>query len=92
MIVGAIGMNEVWASILVGLGVGCMALIGNIYGARMAARVMEKLMSYRIDQLEKKMDKHNDLIERMFTAEKGLDVLDAKEKQTDRRITKLEDK
>jgi hypothetical protein len=84
-------LNAVWGTVITAIAVGLLSLIGNIYGSRMSAKMMEKLMSYRIDQLEKKMDTHNNLIVRMFTAEKGLGVLDEKEKQSDRRITKLED-
>lgn len=35
-----------------------------------------KLTLYRIEQLEKKQDKHNTLIERMYKAEDDINVLD----------------
>lgn len=35
-----------------------------------------KLTLYRIEQLEKKQDKHNTLIERMYQAEDNINVLD----------------
>ena len=34
-----------------------------------------KLMSYRIEQLEKKVDKHNNLIDRMYKAESNIEVI-----------------
>lgn len=36
---------------------------------------------YRIEQLEKKQDKHNQLIERMYKAEKEIAVLDERVKE-----------
>lgn len=35
-----------------------------------------KLVNYRIEQLEKKVDKHNNLIERMFKVEERVTVLE----------------
>lgn len=34
-----------------------------------------KLIAYRLEQLEKKMDKHNDVIERVYKLEKEVAVL-----------------
>ena len=45
---------------------------------------------YRIDQLEKKQDKHNTLIERMYHAEDRIDVLEEKMKVANHRINDLE--
>lgn len=42
-----------------------------------------KLMSYRIEQLEKRVDKHNNVIERMYNLEK-------KDAIQDERIAELE--
>lgn len=35
-----------------------------------------KLMAYRIEQLEKKVDKHNNLIERTYNLEKKVELLE----------------
>ena len=32
------------------------------------------LIEYRLDQLEKKVDKHNNLIERMYACERNIDL------------------
>lgn len=32
------------------------------------------LIEYRLDELEKKVDKHNNLIERMYACEKNIDL------------------
>lgn len=38
---------------------------------------------YRIDQLEKKVEKHNNLVERMYIAEGAIKVLEEKQKDID---------
>lgn len=44
----------------------CGTVIGSVAGIMTATR----LTTYRIDQLEKKVDKHNDVIERVAIIEK----------------------
>lgn len=44
---------------------------------------------YRLEQLEKKQDKHNSLIERMFIVEKNICILDEKEKELEKEINDL---
>lgn len=46
---------------------GLIALLGIL--------VSSKLTTYRIEQLEKKQDKHNSLIERMYSVEKDIAVI-----------------
>ena len=43
----------------------------------LTALVTNSIMKYRIEQLEKKVDKHNNLIERMFVCE--TEIKDIKE-------------
>ena len=38
-------------------------------GTYLANKKQAALMAYRLEQLEKKVDKHNNLVERMFRAE-----------------------
>ena len=47
---------------------------------------------YRIEQLEKKQDKHNSLVERMYKAEDRLNVDEEKLKVANHRIADLEKK
>ena len=47
---------------------------------------------YRIEQLEKKQDKHNTLIERMYKAEDEINLLSEKVKVVNHRIEDLEHK
>ena len=51
-----------------------------------------KLILYRIEQLEKKQDKHNTLIERMYEAEDDIHVLKEKMSVANHRIDDLEHK
>lgn len=53
-------------AVLVALITGGMAIISNI----MVAFAQNSKTIYRIEQLEKKMDKHNDLIERVAVIER----------------------
>ena len=47
---------------------------------------------YRIEQLEKKVEKHNNFIERVYECERVLDVHEEKIKVANHRIDDLEDK
>lgn len=49
-----------------------------------------RLTSYRIEQLEKKMDKHNDVITRMFKVEEHQCVCDEKIKIINHRLEDIE--
>lgn len=49
-----------------------------------------RLTGYRIEQLEKKMDKHNDVITRMFKVEEHQCLFDEKVKVINHRIDDLE--
>lgn len=49
------------------------------------------LTLYRIDQLEKKQDKHNTLIERMYAVEEKVDILVERQKTANHRIDDLEE-
>lgn len=49
-----------------------------------------KLMSYRIEQLEKKVEKHNNVVERQYNIEKITAVLSEEIKVANHRIADLE--
>ena len=49
-----------------------------------------KLIVYRLEQLERKMDKHNSLIERTYELEERSVVHDEKLKSASRRLENLE--
>lgn len=52
--------------------IGCLSLAGTLIGSITGILTANKLTSYRIEQLEKKVDKHNTLIERMAVVERDV--------------------
>ena len=46
-----------------------------------------KLMSYRIEQLEKRVDKHNNVIERVYILERQNAIQDERISEIERRAT-----
>ena len=50
--------------------------ISVIVSGLIAAIVSNKLMAYRIEQLEKKVDKHNSVIDRTYHLEAQVEVLE----------------
>ncbi len=64
-----------------------------IYGNKKTTKAVEEktnLTLYRIDELEKKQDKHNTLIERMYKVEEDIAVLKEQHKVEKHRINDLE--
>lgn len=66
---------------------GC-ALLGSVIGSVKA----NKITVYRIDQLERKVDKHNNLVERMYHAEEEIALNRNDIKVANHRIADLENK
>ena len=69
-----------------------ISLLGTLGGTLGGILETSKLTNYRLEQLEKKVDKHNNLIERMFRAEENISILDEKIKVANHRIDDLEEK
>lgn len=70
--------------------VAVLSLIGTLAGAYFANRKSSALISYRIEQLEEKVDKHNTVIERTYALEKETAVLEDKLKSAQHRLDDLE--
>lgn len=77
-------MIEIIVSIITLLGTIVTVVVGNKKNADM--------ITYRIEQLEKKQDKHNNLIARMYAVEDKLNIHDEKLKVVNHRIEDLENK
>lgn len=58
----------------------CVA-IPSIIATVAANRKDNALVKYRIDQLDSKVNKHNNLIERMYKLEERVSILEEKEKR-----------
>lgn len=71
--------------------VSLITLIGSALGTFAGIAVNAKLTNYRIEQLEKKQDKHNSLIERVYHIEQHNAVFDEEMKVVNHRIKDLEE-
>lgn len=70
--------------------VALISLIGTLGGSFGGIMTANKLTGYRIEQLEKKVDKHNGVIERVFRLEDNDKLFDEKMKVANHRIDDLE--
>lgn len=74
-----------------GIIVGVLSLIGTLAGTYFANRKSSALIAYRLELLEKKVDKHNSVVERTFKLEEQTAVIEEKIKVANHRIEDLED-
>ena len=70
--------------------VAVISLLGTLIGSIAGILTANKLTNYRIEQLEKKVTVHNQLIDRMYGVEARVDVLEEKTKVANHRIDDLE--
>lgn len=80
-------MGTIVGNIIVAL----LALAGSVYGTYKANSESQALIAYRLEQLEKKVDKHNSAVERTYELERKMDVLEGKMTVANHRISDLED-
>lgn len=73
-----------------GIIVGVLSLIGTLAGTYFANRKSSALIAYRLELLEKKVDKHNSAVERTFKLEEQTAVIEEKIKVANHRIEDLE--
>lgn len=69
-----------------------LGFAGALAGAYFSNRKAQALMEYRLAELEKKVDKHNNLVERTYRLEEQGAVLEEKVKVANHRIDDLEEK
>ena len=55
--------------------VALITLAGTIGSGVLSAVISNNLIKYRVEQLEKKVDKHNNLIDRMYKAESSIKLI-----------------
>lgn len=77
-------MSDEIITALIGLG-------GSALGSVIGIICNTRLTTYRIKQLEKKVDKHNTVIDRTYKVESRLDVIDEEIKVANHRINDLEE-
>lgn len=89
--------GEIWVAIIAAVGSLAGVIITVVYGNKKnaeefakASKAQTDLTIYRIDQLEEKVNKHNNLIERTYKIEQRLGVDEEKLKVANHRIDDLE--
>ena len=70
--------------------VAIISLIGTLGGTFGGILTSSKLTNYRIEQLEKKVEKHNNVVERVYVLEKHEAVMEEEVKVANHRIDDLE--
>ena len=79
-------MTEAWATVSVGL----LSLFGTLLGSYWSNRKGQALIAYRLEQLEDKVNKHNNLIERTYKLEEDSAVQAEQIRVANHRISDLE--
>lgn len=67
-----------------------ISFVGTAFGSILGVLTANKLTNYRIEQLEKKVEKHNNVVERVFRLEEKDAVHDEQLKVANHRISDLE--
>ena len=77
-------MNDsIWVALL--------SLVGTLLGTLGGIVASQKLVSYRLEQLEKKVEAHNSLIDRTYKLEETAALLQAEDKRLEKRLEVLEE-
>ena len=63
-----------------------LSLVGTVIGSGLGVIASSRLTNYRIQQLEKKVEKHNSVVERMAVAEKEIRVANHRIEDLERKI------
>ncbi len=72
--------------------VALLSLLGTLAGSYFASRKSTALIAYRLEQLEEKVNKHNQVVERTFRLEDNDKLMEEKIKVANHRIEDLEKK
>ena len=81
-----------WTSIIVAVVTALGSFLGVYYANKKSSEKTKALLEYRLNQLETKMDKHNQVIERVYRLEEQQAVTDEKIRVANHRIDDLEQK
>ena len=71
--------------------VAILSLAGTLMGSLLGILAANKLVVYRIEQLEKKVEKHNQVVERVYNLERSEAVIEEEIKVANHRIDDLEE-
>ena len=67
-----------------------LSLVGTLIGSFLAQRKSTALIAYRLEQLEKKVQAHNNLVERTYHLEERMEVHEERIKVANHRLDDLE--
>ena len=67
-----------------------LGLVGTLVGSYLANRKSTALIAYRLEQLEQKVSKHNNLVERTYALEESVALMDERVRVANHRIADLE--
>lgn len=70
--------------------VAALSLIGTLIGSFSGIIAANKLVNYRLQQLEQKVQAHNNLVERMYHLEGNMELVHQQIKVANHRISDLE--
>lgn len=70
--------------------VALLGLVGTLTGSYLANRKSTALVVYRLEQLETKVGKHNNLVERTYALEENVELVKERQKVANHRIDDLE--
>lgn len=71
--------------------VALISLAGTMFGSFGGIVAANKLVTYRIEQLEKKVEKHNKVVERVYILEKDKALFEKELEETNHRVNDLEE-
>ncbi len=67
-----------------------LSLAGTLLGSLFGILAANRLTNYRLGQLEEKVNKHNNMMERLFHLEQDVAVLSNRQKVSEHRLRDLE--
>lgn len=70
--------------------VALLGLVGTLVGSYLANRKSTALIAYRLEQLEQKVSKHNNLVERTYALEEAVALAEERQRVANHRIDDLE--
>ena len=70
--------------------VAALGIVGTLVGSYHANRKSTALIAYRLEKLEQKVSKHNNLVERTYALEESVALMDERVRVANHRIADLE--
>ena len=90
-------MDTAWATVMAAMLSAFAAIVVSVINSRVQHRQLlteldkhSEMQAYRIEQLEKKVEKHNLVVERTFELERRADVVEEKIRVVNHRLDDLE--